>query len=119
MKVFQTKQWGLISMVESETKPERITRMMIEDQVDKLILQTRNQGEDPIQLAQDTILDPLDISMDDEELLERIMESEEVLYLLSDLTSQKVIEVKDTYSLEDFELLTLHQYLMELWTMND
>ena len=57
--------------------------------------------------------------MDDEELLERIMESEEVLYLLSDLTSQKVIEVKDTYSLEDFELLTLHQYLMELWTMND
>lgn len=113
MKIYQTKEMAELSMVQATVLPKEIGEFQIREELKKLIEQSTKDKEEPITIASNLVYLP-EFPMDNEELLDQLMETEEFLQLLLLNRDSKVKLVTDEDLISSYEERTLYSYLIDL-----
>ncbi len=113
-KVYHNSSFPTLSIVRSNSQPKEINKLLLKDELKRLILQARGDKENPINQAMDLLnIDPTNLPMDDEELLLTVMDSDEISGLLFELKGQPVLLLSDDLQ-SDYNERTFYSYLIDL-----
>lgn len=119
MKIYYNDKLPELTMVKmSEKRP--IGRMEMREKVAEMIYKTIREGQNPYHLIED-VMGMNVLSVNPEELIEELMESEEMYRILRDIKEGKTKELKPDFSMtleelnQDFEDgKELYPFLIEM-----